>query len=173
MVTWNEEWQTNWSDSVVRMFCLLFPALLPAKPFTPLLPCVWANTSEKCLYFDNNFSSPFHLFKYLFLPFSCITSTPLLKPPCHSPQIRIVCCQLEKVSERPVSSGFFFAMCIVEGVYHKLTNGCLYFPYTTTNIEHEPFNSCEWPRQNSSLQYLYNITQTSDENKEKHQIWDY
>ena len=80
VVTWNEEWQTNWGDSVVRMFCLLFPALLPSEPFIPLLSHVWANTSDKCLYFYNNFSSPFHLFKYLFLPFSCITPTPLLKP---------------------------------------------------------------------------------------------
>ena len=29
----------------------------------------------------------------------------------------------------------------------------------------KPFNSCEWPRQNFSLLYLYNIMQTSDENK--------
>ena len=28
-------------------------------------------------------------------------------------------------------------------------------------------NSHEWPRQNFSLQYLYNIQQTSDENKDK------
>ena len=36
-----------------------------------------------------------------------------------------------------------------------------------------PFNSQEWPRQNFSLPYLYNIMQTSDENKEKYQLWDY
>ena len=29
----------------------------------------------------------------------------------------------------------------------------------------KPFNSYEWPRQNFSLLYLYNIMQTSDENK--------
>ena len=150
------------------------PCLTACQAFhSPIASCVGKHIREMFVFW-HNFSSPFYLFKYLFLPFSCITPTPLLKRPCHSPQIRIVCCQLEKVSERPVSSGFFFfAMCIVEEVYHKLTNGCLYFPYTTTNIEHEPFNSCEWPRQISSLQYLYNITQTSDENKEKHQIWDY
>ena len=34
-------------------------------------------------------------------------------------------------------------------------------------------NSNEWPRQNFSLQYQYNIKQTSDENKEKYQLGDY
>ena len=33
-------------------------------------------------------------------------------------------------------------------------------------------NSNEWPRQNFSLQYKYNIKQTSDENKEKYQLGD-
>ena len=32
----------------------------------------------------------------------------------------------------------------------------------------EPFNSHEWPRQNFSLHYQYNINQISDENKEKY-----
>ena len=36
----------------------------------------------------------------------------------------------------------------------------------------KPFNSHEWPRQNFSLQYLYNINQISDENKEKYQFGD-
>ena len=36
-----------------------------------------------------------------------------------------------------------------------------------------PFNSHEWPRQNLSLQYQYNIKQTSDENEEKYQLRDY
>ena len=36
----------------------------------------------------------------------------------------------------------------------------------------QPFNSHEWPRQNFSLQYLYNINQISDENKEKYQFGD-
>ena len=36
-----------------------------------------------------------------------------------------------------------------------------------------PFNSHEWPRQNFSLQYQYNIKQTSVENKEKYQSQDY
>ena len=31
----------------------------------------------------------------------------------------------------------------------------------------------EWPRQNFSLQYQYNIKQTSDEIKEKYQLGDY
>ena len=31
----------------------------------------------------------------------------------------------------------------------------------------------EWPRQNFSLQYQYNIKHTSDEKKEKHQLGDY
>ena len=31
----------------------------------------------------------------------------------------------------------------------------------------------EWPRQNFSLQYQYNIKQTSDEIKEKYQVGDY
>ena len=34
----------------------------------------------------------------------------------------------------------------------------------------QPFNSLEWPRQNFSLQYLYNINQISDENKENYQF---
>ena len=33
-------------------------------------------------------------------------------------------------------------------------------------LEHKPFNSHEWPRENFSLQYQYNIKQTSDESKE-------
>ena len=36
----------------------------------------------------------------------------------------------------------------------------------------EPFNSHEWPRQNFSLQYQYNIKQGSDENKEKYKLGD-
>ena len=36
-----------------------------------------------------------------------------------------------------------------------------------------PFNSHEWPRQNFSSQYPYNIKQTSDKNKEKYQLGDY
>ena len=35
------------------------------------------------------------------------------------------------------------------------------------------FNSHEWPRQNFSLQYQYNINQTSDKSKEKYQSGDY
>ena len=31
---------------------------------------------------------------------------------------------------------------------------------------YQPFHSQEWPRQNFSLQYQYNIRHTSDENKE-------
>ena len=31
----------------------------------------------------------------------------------------------------------------------------------------QPFNSYDWPRQNFSLEYHYNINQISDENKEK------
>ena len=33
-----------------------------------------------------------------------------------------------------------------------------------------PFNSHEWPRQNFSLQSLHNISQISDETKEKYQF---
>ena len=35
-----------------------------------------------------------------------------------------------------------------------------------------PCNSHEWPRQNFSLQYWYNVNQTSDENKENYQFGD-
>ena len=35
-------------------------------------------------------------------------------------------------------------------------------------VSFNPFNSHKWPRQNFSLQYQYNIDQTSDENKEKY-----
>ena len=35
------------------------------------------------------------------------------------------------------------------------------------------FNSHEWPRQNFSQQYQYNIKKTSDENKERYQLGDY
>ena len=35
-----------------------------------------------------------------------------------------------------------------------------------------PFNSPEWPRQNFSLQFQYNVNQVSDENKEKYQFGD-
>ena len=34
-------------------------------------------------------------------------------------------------------------------------------------------NSHEWPKQNFSLQYQYNIKQTSDENIEKYKLGDY
>ena len=37
----------------------------------------------------------------------------------------------------------------------------------------QPFNSHDWPRKNFSLQYQYNIKQTSDENREKYQLGDY
>ena len=40
-------------------------------------------------------------------------------------------------------------------------------------VSFNPFNSHEWPRQNFSLQYQYNIDQTSDENKENYQLGDY
>ena len=41
------------------------------------------------------------------------------------------------------------------------------------NQEEEFFNTFfEWPRQNFSLQYQYNINQISDENKEKYQFED-
>ena len=36
-----------------------------------------------------------------------------------------------------------------------------------------PNNLCGWLRENFSLQYQYNIMQTSDENKEKYQLGDY
>ena len=34
------------------------------------------------------------------------------------------------------------------------------------------FNFHEWPRQNFSLQYQYNVNQVSDENKENYQFRD-
>ena len=37
----------------------------------------------------------------------------------------------------------------------------------------QPLNTRQWSRQNFSLQYQYNIRQTSDENKEKYQLGDY
>ena len=56
----------------------------------------------------------------------------------------------------------------IDPKYGKITpawiNFCFFF-YT--------FNSHEWPRQNFSLQYQYNIKQTSDENIEKFQLTDY
>ena len=36
----------------------------------------------------------------------------------------------------------------------------------------ESYGFHEWPRQNFSSQYQYNIKQTSDENKEKYQLGD-
>ena len=48
--------------------------------------------------------------------------------------------------------------------------GCLYFVQVEeTSYFLKPLNSREWPRQNFSLQYQYNIKQKSDENKEKYQ----
>ena len=41
------------------------------------------------------------------------------------------------------------------------------------NIWDYPFNPHEWPRQNFSSQYQYNINQTSDENKEKYKFEDF
>ena len=45
---------------------------------------------------------------------------------------------------------------------------------STHNVQPSQFSSLnaelkEWPRQNFSLHYQYNIKQTSDENKEKYQ----
>ena len=40
------------------------------------------------------------------------------------------------------------------------------------DITINPFNSLGWPRQNFSLQYQYDIKQTSYENKEKYQLGD-
>ena len=37
----------------------------------------------------------------------------------------------------------------------------------------QPGNSHEWPSQNFSLQYQYNVKQTSDEKEEKYQLGDY
>ena len=56
----------------------------------------------------------------------------------------------------------------IDPKYGKITPACInfcFFFYT--------FNSHEWPRQNFSLQYQYNIKQTSDENIEKFQLTDY
>ena len=41
------------------------------------------------------------------------------------------------------------------------------------NIWDYPFNPHEWPRQNFSSQYQYNIKQTGDENKEKYKFEDF
>ena len=38
---------------------------------------------------------------------------------------------------------------------------------------HEPLNCHKWPIQNFSLQYQYNIKQTSDENREEYQLQDH
>ena len=51
---------------------------------------------------------------------------------------------------------------------------CTTIPYTCIIlIKKNPFNSDEWPRQNFSLRYRYNVKETSDENKEKYQLGDY
>ena len=50
---------------------------------------------------------------------------------------------------------------------------CTTIPYTCIVLIKNPFNSDEWPRQNFSLRYRYNVKQTSDENKEKYQLGDY
>ena len=39
--------------------------------------------------------------------------------------------------------------------------------------EFKPFNSHECPKWNFSLQYYYNIKQTTEESKEKHQLGDW
>ena len=41
----------------------------------------------------------------------------------------------------------------------------LYYQWTENSIS--MFNSHEWPRQSSSIQFKYNINQISDEDKEK------
>ena len=40
-------------------------------------------------------------------------------------------------------------------------------------ISHLLLNTRKWPEHNFSLQYQYNIQQTSDENKDKYQLGDY
>ena len=49
----------------------------------------------------------------------------------------------------------------------KKKRGILTEQSTNQYILCQPFISHEWPRQNFSLQYQYNIKQTSDENNEK------
>ena len=39
-------------------------------------------------------------------------------------------------------------------------------------VKSQEYYSHDWPRQNFSLQYQYNINQISDENKEKYQFGD-
>ena len=41
------------------------------------------------------------------------------------------------------------------------------------HASYQPFNSHEWPRQNFSSQYQYNIKQTKDESKEKYKLGNY
>ena len=47
------------------------------------------------------------------------------------------------------------------------------WPVVYSDLTLWPFHSHEWPRQNFSLQYQYNIKQTSDESIEKYQLGDY
>ena len=57
--------------------------------------------------------------------------------------------------------------------YEWPTKTCLFFlKRISFQILSWPFNSHEWPRQNFSLQYRYNINQISDENREKYQFGD-
>ena len=66
----------------------------------------------------------------------------------------------------------------IEFCWSKVLSDILNFNNNRSNYHHRnyrrchylPFNAHEWPRQNFSLQYPYNINQTSDENKEKFQF---
>ena len=46
-------------------------------------------------------------------------------------------------------------------------------PLTNVNSVVWPFTSHEWPRENFSLKYQYNIKHRSDENKVKYQLRNY
>ena len=49
----------------------------------------------------------------------------------------------------------------------------LSYLYPTLPRTCKPFASHEWPRQNFSLQYQYNVNQTGEENKEKYRFEDF
>ena len=56
---------------------------------------------------------------------------------------------------------------VIKGLSESFLVWCPdHFPLT------QPLNSHEWPRQNFSLKYQYDINQISDENKEKDQFED-
>ena len=80
----------------------------------------------------------------------------------HNPsKIHLTCCQKKTKKQKQFLGNSTKADLTLTTSFYKK-----HYRYTV------PFTiySCQWPRQNFSLQYQYNVKQTSNENKQKYQL---